>query len=120
MRFLAVDGLMPRPRAIKDVAFHVKPVDWSLLRQDGYLVLLTAEEVAAGLEMKMADFRDSHALFYPPLGAWLGMSTAGVELGSGDPQMVAGVWYVRRDEALCEANRNMEPDVERIVLRRVG
>ncbi len=98
----------------------MRPIDWDTLRTDGHLVALTAEEVADGLEVKMADFRDTHALFYSPLGAWLGMSKAGVELGTGEPEMVSGIWYVVRDDALCEANRNMSPDVERMILKRVG
>lgn len=98
----------------------MKKVDWSALRDDGVLVLLTAEEVSAGLDVKMADFRDTHALYYQPLRAWMGMSAAGVELGTGEPQLSDGLWLVRRDDALCSAHENMEPDVSRIALRRIG
>ena len=98
----------------------MKKVDWSALRDDGVLVLLTAEEVSDGLEMKMADFRDTHALYYQPLRAWIGMSRAGVELGTGDPQLSEGIWLIRRDDGLCAAHENMLPDVSRIALRRIS
>lgn len=98
----------------------MKPYDWSLTRDDGELVLATAEEVAAGLDMKMADFRDTHALYYLPLRAWLGLSRAGIELGTATPRMERGTWIVRKDEALCAEHREIEPDLGLMVLRRIG
>jgi len=95
-----------------------KPYDWRLTRDDD-LVLATADEVAEGLEMKVADFRDTHALWYSALSAWMGFSRAGVELGTSAPRMERGIWYVARDATLCEANRDHSPDVSRIVLRRI-
>ena len=98
----------------------MKTVDWRLLRDDGDLVLVTAEEAMPGLEVKMADFRDTHGLYYSPLKAWMGISRVGVQLGTAVPRMERGLWYVARDEALCEANQDLEPRAEFIVLRRIG
>lgn len=98
----------------------MKPYDWRLTRDDGELVLATAEEVAEGLDMKLADFRDTHALYYLPLRAWVGLSRAGIELGTGTPRMERGLWLVRRDEALCAENRDVEPDLGLMILQRIG
>ena len=98
----------------------MKRVDWRLMRDDGDLVLVTAEEVLAGLEVQTADFRDTHALYYGPLRAWVGLSRAGLELGTEGPRMEAGVWYVRRDDALCAANPGLSPDLSLMSLRRIG
>lgn len=95
-------------------------MNWSVLRDDGALVLATAEEVARGLDMKMADFRDTHALWYSPLSAWIGLSRRGVFLGTGQPSLVSGLWYVRRDEVLCARHRDLEPDVESVLLKKIG
>lgn len=98
----------------------VKTVNWDLVEDGDALVLVTAEEVVAGLEVKMADFRDTHALYYGPLRAWLGLSRVGLELGTETPRMERGLWYVRRDDALCAAHVDLEPDVSAISLRRIG
>jgi hypothetical protein len=98
----------------------MKPFDWRLTRDDGELVLATAEEVMDGLDMKLADFRDTHALYYLPFRAWVGLSRSGIELGTGTPRMEGGLWYVRRDDVLCAANQEVEPDLSLMVLRRIG
>ncbi len=98
----------------------MKPVDWRLLKDDGDLILVTAEESHPGLEVKMADFRDTHGLYYLPLRAWMGLSRAGIQLGTSAPRMERGLWLVERDEVLCEANRDLEPESGSIVLRRIG
>ncbi len=93
--------------------------DWKLTRDDGELVLATAEEAVDGLDMSIADFRDTHALYYVPLRAWVGISRAGVELGTAAPRMERGIWYVARDEAVCAANRDINPAPGELVLRRI-
>jgi hypothetical protein len=98
----------------------MRPYDWNLTRDDGELVLATAEEVVDGLDMKLADFRDTHALYYLPLRAWVGLSRFGVELGTEAPRMERGLWLVRRDEGLCAEHRDVEPDLNLMVLRRIG
>ncbi len=97
----------------------MKRVDPSVLRDDGELVLLTVEEVVEGVEVQMADFRDTHALFYAPLSSWMGLSSRGVQLSRRDspPELRNGIWYVRRDEDLCAAHENLAPKPEAIVLR---
>lgn len=97
----------------------MRPVDFELLRDDGVLVLLTVEEVMDGTPVKMADFKDTHAMFYFPLRAWMGMSSRGVELGSGQPELIGGVWYVARNDAICSAHENLQTKAEDIVLRPV-
>ncbi len=97
----------------------MRTVDQVTLREDGVLVLLTAEEVEPNANAFAADFRDTHALFYAPLNAWMGVSTAGTFLGTGAPEMRDGIWYVARDEDLCARHPNLEPRAEHIVLRRL-
>jgi len=97
----------------------MRPVDWNLLRQDGILVLLTVEEVEPNVDVLMADFRDTHALFYAPLNAWMGMAPDGMHLGTAPPEMRDGIWYVVRDEELYVRCRNISPRTEHIQLRRL-
>lgn len=98
----------------------VRTFDWRLTRDDGELVLATAEEIVEGLDMSLADFRDTHALYYSPLQAWIGLSRSGIELGTGTLRMEEGLWIVRRDDRLCGLHRDLEPDLSSMILRRIG
>lgn len=97
----------------------MRPVGQVPLYEDGLLVLLTAEEVEPNAEALAADFRDTHALFYVPLKAWMGVSLTGTYLGTGSPEMKDGIWYVLRDEELRKKAVNIEPKAEHIILRRL-
>lgn len=97
----------------------MRPIDWSIVQDSDPLVLLTAEEVTAGAEPSIADFRDSFALYYSVLGGWLGLCRAGVMIGTGSPQLVNGIWYVKPDFQKIRENRDHEPTVSEIALRRI-
>jgi hypothetical protein len=97
----------------------MRPVQQVPLHDNGTLVLLTVEEVEPNVEALAADFRDTHALFYVPLNAWMGVSLTGTYLGTGTPEMRDGIWYVARDEELCALHRNVEPKPDHIMLRRL-
>lgn len=98
----------------------MKDIDWSRVPESGLLVLMTAEDVEAGAVMKMADFRDTHALFYSRFGRWLGLSRRGVRLGTSPLRLVDGIWYAAEDRELSDANPDHAPDVSQISLKVIG
>jgi len=75
----------------------VRPIEWNIVPDGGWLVLLTMEEPADGVPASMADFRDSKALTHSKTGRWLGLGRSGVRFGSGPPELRNGIWFVRED-----------------------
>lgn len=94
----------------------MKPVTETPVPADpSVLILMTVDELVPRVAMQTADFTDTHALFYDALGAWIGLGVGGLSVGR-DPWMENGVWYVRRDAKLAEANPNHVPDIGRLRL----
>lgn len=73
-------------------------LDWSVVKE-GELVLMTVEHLGdPDAKMKVADFRDDHALFIPNVKRWVGMSpTRGLRFGTGPLRMADGIWYCSED-----------------------
>lgn len=97
----------------------MRKVEPERVPEDGELILLTVEDVRAGEELKMADFRDSYALFYEGADRWLGLSREGVRLGKGPFRMWDGVWLCQEDREACAALPNHTPDLTRVFLRLI-
>lgn len=97
----------------------MRDIDWEAVPESGDLVLLTAEDVASQEPLKMADFKDSHGLFYKALGGWLGLSRTGVRMGKEPIWMQDGLWMCKADEDSQRRHPNHDPDVTRIYLRPI-
>lgn len=94
----------------------MRPVEETPIPSDpSVLILMTVDEIVSGIKMQVADFTDTHALFYDALGAWIGLGVGGLSIGS-DPWMEGGVWYVRKEANLAAANPNHVPDIAKLRL----
>lgn len=88
--------------------------------REGMLLLMTVEEVFPDAPMLVADFRDTHALYYSGLDGWVGMGKSGLAMGTGSPELVDGVWYVEDDVRKNGAARDHSPDPGKMELRRIA
>lgn len=62
------------------------------------MALCTSEFVGISSNIMWADFRDTHALFYPKAGRFIGYNQDGVMLlGKKDLSLVNGVWIAEED-----------------------
>jgi hypothetical protein len=98
----------------------MRAVDMRAVPRAGAIVLLTVEDLVPNAEMMMADFRDTHAVYYLGLDGWVGLGPQGLAMGRGSPELVDGIWYVSPDEEKNSRHRNHEPDPGRMELRRIG
>lgn len=97
----------------------MRDIDWSRV-PEGPMVVLTAEDTARGEPLKMADFKDTHALFYKVTGSWLALSRTGVRLGKGPMWMEDGIWMCSPDEGASERLPNHDPDLDQVCLRPIA
>lgn len=75
-------------------------VDWSQV-PTGQLILMTVPSLGdPAMLMRVADFLDVQALYYPATARWVGMSPdAGLRFGTAPLRLVDGVWFCREDLA---------------------
>ncbi len=99
----------------------MRRVNWDLVPDGGLVALLTAHEVGKGEELHLADFRDTHALYYSTFRSWIGLTkTRGLRPGKRDAVLVNGVWYAEEDMDVAGANPDHVPDVSLMSLEIIG
>lgn len=91
----------------------MRSIDTSQIPDRNSLVLLTADDIAAGIPMMMADFRDTQVLVFVKTGNFIGMAIDGsIRLGCRPPRMINGVWYSREDtKVLNFSDVVLEPEL---------
>lgn len=97
----------------------VRPIEWNVVPDRDWLVLLTMEEPADGVPASMADFRDSEALAHSGTGRWIGLGRRGVRFGSGPPELRNGVWFVREDGRAAKRFRDVTVSAADMRLRPI-
>lgn len=97
----------------------MRPIDSSLIPEDGSLVLLTSRDIADDSRLMAADFRDMVALVYKPTGSYLGVNATGVHLGRMPLEMVNGIWLMKEDDDLRKSHQNIQLRPELLALEMI-
>jgi len=76
----------------------MRQIELGILPNNNMLIVLTMEYVEDGVEIFMADFRDSYGLFHTKTGNWIGLNNIkGVRLCSGSPELKDGMWILKEN-----------------------
>ena len=95
----------------------MREIDWSIVPDNGTLVLLTMRDVMKQTPLCITDFRDTHTLVFSKTGNFVGLTKSrGVRMGKRPLRMVNGIWYADEDLAAQKVYKNMELQPEHLIL----
>lgn len=81
----------------------MKPLLGHRVPKRPWMALCTAEYVSLNTEIKWADFKDTHALFFPKAQRFVGYNRDGMLLiGKPELVMVDGLWLLEEDPELIQ------------------
>jgi hypothetical protein len=96
----------------------MRQIDWKLVPEHGRMVLLTIQDLVDEVPLMIADFRDTHALFHPKSGRFLGLTrNRGMRMGKSPIQMIDGIWYINEDDEIAEKFKDLEVKSEDLILK---
>jgi hypothetical protein len=88
----------------------MKQFNSKYLAQYPWLILLTCESVDLESDIKIADYKDTEALYHPKYDRFIGYSSSGILLFGKKPIILNdGIYYIEHDTDTTKLAKDVSP-----------